>query len=143
MPIYPMDDEDDEQQRVWYPYDGGRSLGLPGWEDGTILRDEELGDPEDPEDADARLTLERTAESLVLTCSLYGFLQQMFPFADEAAAHSGFDTAKVEMERLAELIPYEEDGAAEVERKARDLDEAARSLASRIGSSGGNGIAAG
>lgn len=130
--------EDENETGSWYPHEGGRSIGQPGWEGGVIRHDEELGDPDDPEDADARLTLERLSSdagetSYALTCSLYGFMAQTFFFGEEKAATTAFDAAKPEMERLAALIPYEEDGAAEVQRKAQALEEAARSFAGRYG----------
>lgn len=130
---------DEDYSGSWYPYEGGRSIGQAGWEDGIILRDEEMGDPDDPEDADARLTLERVSGengsggvSFALTCSLYGFMAQTLSFGEEAAARAAFDAAKPEMERLVSLIPYEEDGAAEVARKAQALEEASRSFADRL-----------
>ena len=68
-----MDDE--PQIGLWYSTNGGRNIDALGPENGYILRDEELGDPEEPEDADARITLEHGRvenPGFFVTAQLYG-----------------------------------------------------------------------
>lgn len=136
-----MNEDEEQEDRSWYPYEQGSSVGGSGWEGGVIIRDEEYGDPEDPEDADARVTLERIeADGFALTCSLYGFLAHTFRIGGEeaaAAAQTAFASAKPEMARLAALIPYEEDGAAEGARKAGALNAAIQAFTEQPPASGG------
>jgi hypothetical protein len=116
----------------WYAYDGGATVGGRGPEGGVVLRDEELGDPDDPEYADARLTLERmTAEDrFAVTAVLYGgWLGHTARFANEAAADSAYDAMSEELENLADLIPDETD--KNVEAGVRALNEAAAAFVAR------------
>ena len=100
-----MDDE-----RTWNPTEAGATLGKTGLVSGTIVRDEEYGDPDDPEDADARVTLEAVPDGYVVTANLYGgWLQETVRFVSEADADAAYDAAKAELSRLAALIPDEED----------------------------------
>ncbi|MBC8143445.1 MAG: hypothetical protein H7Y38_18610 [Armatimonadetes bacterium] len=98
-------------ERTWQPYEDGATMGQTGLVGGIITRDEELGDPEEPEDADARLTIETVPDGFAVTANLYGgWLQETARFGSESEAQSAFDAAKSELFHLADLIPDEEDG---------------------------------
>ena len=108
------------EEREWYNYDNGKTAGKRGLVDGRILLDAEYGDAEEPEDADARVTLESTADGYAVTANLYGgWLQETARFADEAAARVAFDAAKAQLSDLAALIPDESE---------RNMDTAIASL---------------
>ena len=100
-----MDDE-----RSWYPYETGKTLGKRGPAGGRIVRDEEWGDVEEPEDADARITLEQLADGLyTVTVNLYGgWLQETARFDEEGTAITAYQSACNELAQLADLIPDEE-----------------------------------
>ncbi len=99
-----------DEEQTWYPYEGGVTIGKPGPLGGHVTRDEEWGDPEEPEDADARLTLEAVAGGYAVTANLYGgWLQETARFTDEAAALAAHEATREELTRLAALIPDEED----------------------------------
>lgn len=121
-----MDEEN--QPSLWYSTEGGRNLGKPGIEGGFIQRDEELGDPMEPEDAEARLTLECTADEprhFYVTAQLYGgwfFLTVRRETRSDADAL--YETLRAELERLAALLPYEGERDTEV-RAAHVIAEAA------------------
>ena len=117
----------EETIELWYPYENGDTIGEVGFDGGIILRDEEYGDPNDAEYADARLTLERGGiglESRRLTANLYGWLQAQRDYPAEAKALADFDHLKGELSRLADLIPDEDDRtiALQVETLGRELD---------------------
>lgn len=129
-----MSEEIDEEEvlGIWYPYEGGTTVGEPGPEGGTLLRDEEYGNPEEEEDAHARLTLERNApDRYTVTATLYGWMYLVRPVPTEPDAARDYETLRAELERLAELFPYEEDGPALVEQKTNDLTEAVAELEAR------------
>lgn len=125
-----MSDDDEIIESLWYSTEGGRNLGKPGIEGGYIQRDEELGNPEEPEDAEARITLECVADEprhFFVTAQLYGgwlFLtvrRETLPEAEEI-----YDTLRAELERLAGIMPYEGEGQRDVViRAARAAEEAA------------------
>lgn len=73
----------------WYPAEDGATLGQPGSEQGTMLRDEEhaLG---------ARISLERgtRAAPFAITCGIYGWMLHTRFFSDQAEAESQFDQMK-------------------------------------------------
>ena len=101
----------EELARDWRPYESGATLGKRGPARGNVLRDEEYGDPDEPEDADARVTLESLApESFAVTANLYGgWLHETATQVSESTADAVFDAAKAELARLAALIPDEDD----------------------------------
>ena len=100
----------EDEYRTWNPYDAGATLGKTGLVAGKIGRDEEYGDADDPEDADARVTLETVPDGYAVTANLYGgWLQETARFAREADANAAFEMAKTELSRLADLIPDEDD----------------------------------
>lgn len=119
----PLMDEVDEIG-VWYPYEGGSTMGLAGPEGGTVLRDEEYGDPDDSEEAHARLTLERAtngAPGFVLTATLYGWMFVTRSVSDQPQADADYTAMRSDLEHLSTLFPYEEDGPALIQKKAQDL----------------------
>jgi hypothetical protein len=111
----------------WYAYEGGASVGVRGPEGGRIVLDLELGLREDPEDADARLTLESSAETAWgVVANLYGgWLYLALEHGSEAEARATFEKLKPELEKVALLIPDEDE---------RGLDEKVATLLAAIAS---------
>ncbi len=109
----------------WYPYEDGASIGTRGPEGGRVVLDLELGLREDPEDADARLTLESSAETAwSVVANLYGgWLYLALERGSEAEARAAFDKLKPELEEVAPLIPDEDE---------RGLDEKVAALLAAI-----------
>ena len=127
--------EDDEfAESLWYSTEGGRNLGRPGIEGGYIQRDEELGDPLEPEDAEARITLEQKGVESPLfyvTAQLYGgwlFLTVCRPTKTEAEAI--YTELRAELERLASLLPFEEE--PDIEIRAAQVAAESAALESRF-----------
>ena len=117
----------EEYEGDWYGFDSGATINEYG-EYGVILRDEQLGDEDEPEDADARVTLEQgRAETpgFFITATLYGWLFVTAKRASQNEAEAVYEAMKTELVRLATLIPYEEDGKLRVQQKAQALTEAA------------------
>jgi hypothetical protein len=82
----------------WIAYDGGKTIGGVGSENGVILEDEEY-------DAGARITLERGAEvaPFAITCGGYGlFLHTRF-LSTEDETRSEYAEMKVELARMVDL----------------------------------------
>jgi len=128
-------DDINEEGAIWYPYAGGYTLDTIGGAGGYVRRDEELGDPDDPEEADARLTLEQgrvDAPGFVVTATLYGWLFHTMRCATEAAATAAYDAMRTELTAMSNLIPYEEDGAKRVAEKAEKLAAAVAAFESRF-----------
>lgn len=114
-----------DEERSWYPYEAGETAGKRGPASGRVLRDEEWGDAEEPEDADARLTLESLPDGrFAVTANLYGgWLQETARFADEEAASAAYAGAAGELTELAGFIPEEDerDMAGAMERLNREV----------------------
>ena len=124
--------DEEEFTTVWYPYDGGATVGEVGPEGGMVVRDQELGDPDDDEDADARLTLEQgraARPGWFLTATLYGWMFHTHQAADEADAVAKFTQLTEELTALAGLLPYEDD--RDVPGKVRRLTEAVQAFEAR------------
>jgi len=88
----------------WYAFDGGRSIGARGSEDGLIILDEE-------NDAGARVTLEcsgRTAP-FAITCGIYGWMAHTHFLGTEVEARAAFQAIKAELGRMLDLIPQNDD----------------------------------
>ena len=122
--------DDEIVESIWYSTEGGRTIGQLGMESGIILRDEELGNPEEPEDAEARITLEQGRvgnPGFFVTAQLYGgwlFLTVRREAKPDAEAI--YDTLHAELERLAGIMPYEGEGQRDVViRATRAAAEAA------------------
>lgn len=116
----------EEEESVWYPYEQGETISRVGPAGGYVLRDEEWGDPEDPEDADARVTLEQggaETPGFYITATLYGWMHHTHRRDTAEEGQAAYETIIAELTRLILLIPYEEDGAAKVAQKARELSE--------------------
>ncbi len=113
--------DEGEYEPSWYAYEGGATIDEVGPERGLIVRDEEYGDPEDDEDADARLTLEQGRADnpgWFVTATLYGWLFHTHRAASESAANTAYDAIKGELAQLAAMIPYEEDRDVPIKVKA-------------------------
>lgn len=126
--------DEDEDAGIWYPYEDGDTINDVGPEGGYVLRDEEYGDPEDPEDADIRLTLEQgKAEDpgFFLTANLYGgWLYQVTKHTSEADAAARYEAVKPDLIRLAAMIPMEED--RDIPGKVQKLTEAVADFEKRF-----------
>ena len=81
----------------WRPFEDGKTLGLPGSEEGIVVRDEEhvLG---------ARITLERAASvaPFAITCGIYGWMMHTCFLSTEAEADSRYDLMKDSLSELLE-----------------------------------------
>lgn len=81
----------------WRPFEEAATLGLPGSEEGIVVRDEEhfLG---------ARITLERapTVAPFAITCGIYGWMMHTCFFSSEAEAESQYDLMKNSLSTLLE-----------------------------------------
>ena len=81
----------------WRPFEDGKTLGLPGSEEGIVVRDEEhsLG---------ARITLERAASvaPFAITCGIYGWMIHTCYLSSEAEADSQYDLMKNSLTALLE-----------------------------------------
>ena len=122
-----MADENEEYGGEWYAYENGETLNDLGPTNGTVLRDEELGEREDEDDTDARLTMEEgraPATGFFLTATFYGWMYHTHQVATQAEGEAAYQAMKAELERMALLIPYEEDGAKGAADKAAHLTEA-------------------
>jgi hypothetical protein len=99
---------------TWYPFDGGRSVGTPGSEAGTIVGDDEhaLG---------ARITLERDSATapFVITCGIYGRMMHTRFFATEADARLAYDAMKRALSGIILTIPL--DGDPERDARMKDV----------------------
>ncbi len=88
----------------WRPFEDGATLGLPGSEEGIVVRDEEhfLG---------ARITLERAASvaPFAITCGIYGWMMHTCFFSTEAEAESQYNLMK---DSLSALLKAAEQTAA-------------------------------
>lgn len=129
-----MDSNEEEELGEWYPYEDGDTINKIGPEGGYVLRDEEFGDPEEPEDADIRLTLEQGRvenPGFFVSANLYGgWMYHVVRRESEAEAVALYDALKPELERLAGMLPYE--GDRDIEGKARSLIEAVEELQQRF-----------
>ncbi len=136
MANFDENDINDSGGGDWYAYEKGVTVGQAGPEGGMVLRDEEYGDANDAEDADARLTLEKTrtndtsaratthAKAFTITANLYGgWMLHVAGFDAEADALRAYDAMKQELETLADLIPDETD---------RDIDTGMRRLTEAV-----------
>jgi hypothetical protein len=111
--------------KVWYPHESGATIGRRGPEGGRVVQDLQLGDPNDPEDADARLTLESDGEGHARTiANLYGGWLYLVIEQD------AMQTLQPELERLAALIPWE--GERDVETRVRALMQEIEALENRF-----------
>ncbi len=81
----------------WHPFEEAATLGLPGSEEGIVVRDEEhiLG---------ARITLERATSvaPFAITCGIYGWMMHTCFLSTEAEADSQYDLMKDSLSALLE-----------------------------------------
>lgn len=115
----------------WYPTEDGETIGRRGPEGGRVIADAELGDPDEPEDADARLTIEREDEGgFCVTAQLYGgWLYLTRRRGGEAEAEALAGALRAEMERLAALVPMEDD--RDIAGRVRALNRAVAEVEAR------------
>jgi hypothetical protein len=86
----------------WTAFEGGATVGQPGGERGVVIRDDELV-------YTSRITLERSSEiaPFAITCGLYGWFVHTRFFSTEAEAQDAFREMKLDLGRIAGLIPDE------------------------------------
>lgn len=125
--------DEESQVGLWYSTNGGRNIDALGPESGYILRDEELGDPEEPEDADARITLEHGRvenPGFFVTAQLYGgWLFLTVRRSTQAEGETLYEALREELETLTALLPYE--GERNLAGKVVDLNAAVANLEAR------------
>ena len=94
------------REKNWYDYDDGYSIGTVGADGGAIVRDEE-------HKRGARITLEEESSfaEFAVTCGVYGWMFHTRFFGDEAEANDAFDEMKVELDKVLEVLPTEENAA--------------------------------
>ena len=127
-----MNEAEEEFEPIWYPHEAGSTVGKRGPEGGTVLADEELGDPDDPEDADARLTLERGADGFSVIANLYGGWLYVVAFSsDDESARQTCEALRAELETLSAMIPME--GDRDVNGKVEALLAACAEAEARYG----------
>jgi len=115
---------DDEIQRDWIATEGGATIGEPGPEGGRVLADSEWADPDDPEDADARLTLEEDGLGFRTVAVLYGgWYSRSDWFLNRADADQALETLRNDLEGLATMIPFE--GEPDIPERVKVLLDAA------------------
>ena len=95
----------------WRPFEEAATLGLPGSEEGVVVRDEEhsLG---------ARITLERATSvaPFAITCGIYGWMMHTRYFSSETETESQYDLMKNSLSELLEAAEQtaEIDGGRQV-----------------------------
>jgi hypothetical protein len=88
---------------LWQAFDGGRTIGGRGSEEGVILLDDE-------HDYGARVTLERDGRHpFAITCGIYGWMLHTVFFSDEAKAYLAFAEMRAELDRIVCAIPLDGD----------------------------------
>jgi hypothetical protein len=90
---------------LWYPFEGGATLGCKGSEEGVIVRDEE-------HPQEARITLERDTPHVpyAITCGIYGCMLHTRFFSLESEACAQYDLMK---NALSALLATENEGGPE------------------------------
>ena len=82
----------------WRPFEEAATLGLPGSEEGIVVRDEEhvLG---------ARITLERAASvaPFAITCGIYGWMLHTRFFSSQYEAETQYEAMKSALAMLLEV----------------------------------------
>ena len=106
-------------EQGWHPTEQGRTLGLPGAEGGTIVRDES-------HPAGLRLTLEEDLERSfhVLTCGVSGWLVHRRYFTSDAEATAAWAEMVPALVELAQQLPAS---------GPQGLDPATRAAGARLG----------
>jgi hypothetical protein len=89
----------------WYAFDNGATLGQPGSEEGTTIRDEE-------HPFGARITLERDGPiaPFAITCGIYGWMIHTRFFSLENEACSQYDLMRSAISQLLDRASRSSDG---------------------------------
>ena len=97
----------------WHSFEGGKSIGQTGSEDGIIIRDEEHIEG-------ARITLERDGwiAPFSITCGIYGWMVHTRYFSSESGAQQEVDKMRVSLDEILSLIPLLEDPALNAKMEA-------------------------
>ncbi len=89
---------------LWRPFEEAATLGLPGSEEGIVIRDEEhsLG---------ARITLERetSVAPFAITCGIYGWMMHTCFLGSQSEAESQYDLMKNSLSELLEAAEQSAD----------------------------------
>lgn len=98
---------------IWYPFDGGDSIGKLGSENGIIVRDGEHIDG-------ARITLERdgVVAPYSITCGIYGWMLHTRFFSNQNEAQQEFDRMQVSLDEILRKIPRRDDPDADAKMEA-------------------------
>lgn len=82
----------------WHPFQNGGTLGQPGSEEGTVLRDEEYS-------LGARITLERETHiaPFAITCGIYGWMLHTRYFSSQFEAETQYEAMKSALAMLLEV----------------------------------------
>ena len=102
----------------WYPFDGGRTIGTEGSEQGTILRDEEYSQS-------ARITLEQCKHvPFAITCGIYGWMFHTVFASSREEAETVFEAMKERLAAICDAFPTEDDPRldAKVEETTRAIE---------------------
>jgi len=112
-------------QSGWTSFDGGKTVGQQGSEDGITLEDEEhnLG---------ARIALEKGCRHapFAITCGIYGWMFHTRYFGSESEARRAFAAMKTELANILEMIPTVDD--PEVRERGREVEEAISNFVDRF-----------
>jgi hypothetical protein len=82
----------------WHPFQNGDTLGRPGSEQGTMMRDEEYS-------LGARVSLERDcrAAPFTITCGIYGWMLHTRFFSSKFEAETQYEAMKSALAMLLEV----------------------------------------
>ena len=82
----------------WHRFENGSTLGHPGSEEGTILRDEEYS-------LGARISLERDCRTapFAITCGIYGWMLHTRFFSSQYEAETQYEGMKSALAMLLEV----------------------------------------
>ena len=93
---------------IWHSYDGGRTFGEIGSENGIIVEDEAYGDG-------VRITLERESPTapFAITCGIGGWMVHTRYFSTEGEARNAYNDMKYGLVRTYDVIPGADDPESE------------------------------
>jgi hypothetical protein len=82
----------------WHPFANGGTVGRPGSEEGTIMRDEEYS-------LGARISLERQCRvaPFAITCGVYGWMMHTRYFSSQFEAETQYQAMKSALAMLLEV----------------------------------------
>jgi hypothetical protein len=104
--------------KSWQAYEGGKTIGDVGSENGIIIMDEEV-------EGLSRITLERNADNIpfAITCAIYGWLVHTVFFSTEREAQETYIVMKRDLEFIAHIVDTQDDFAPIVEAAEKFVDK--------------------